>query len=551
MAGRTKSFLVLALVLPIFAVAPLFYPGYFQTHTGLVPLWNVSDLRANLGDLGWRPHVAIAFDPVRSDGLLPYYLAGILPLSPVAAVKLVVGLGWLLGSIGMFLWLKDWLGHPGALVAAQIYTYLPYQIGTVYVRGAWGEALFGGMLPWAFLVATSLAGNLPPRGWRLAYLPAVVFLWLGLGLSQPGLTIWAFIFVTLYLLVVHRPRPYLAATTASVGLVAAGALTLSVAVPRSAAPVTFADHFLYPFQLVSAYWGFGPSRLGWDDGLSFQLGLAAVGLSIVTVILWQRQGVQQTPVGRTDRRLAFFLGAAIIFTLLQFSPAAVVWNLPIVSGYSLSSSLTYPWQLLGLTGLCLAVLAGAALWLDKQLSQLPLFGAIIILIGLGSYNYLSPRFIQLDKYDYERPEAQLGPAQVTLVEHNFSVLTNGNTAGLNRGQTTIPLAVHGPLQANDILITGVIWHPLQTFTEDLKVFVHLVDANDRVIAQFDGQPQSGDYPTSQWIPGALIEDSYPLLVPADAPPGPYRLFIGLYSETTMARLPVATEAEGRVILNVE
>ena len=65
------TYLILALVLPIFAIAPLFYPGDIQTHAGLVPIWNVADLRANLTNLDWLPHVATMFDPLRGDGLLP------------------------------------------------------------------------------------------------------------------------------------------------------------------------------------------------------------------------------------------------------------------------------------------------------------------------------------------------------------------------------------------------------------------------------------------------------------------------------------------------
>ena len=53
------------------------------------------------------------------------------------------------------------------------------------------------------------------------------------------------------------------------------------------------------------------------------------------------------------------------------------------------------------------------------------------------------------------------------------------------------------------------------------------------------------------MPGELIEDSYPLVLPADAPAGPYRVYLGLYDEATLTRLPVPTDSEGRVILNVE
>jgi hypothetical protein len=337
---------------------------------------------------------------------------------------------------------------------------------------------------------------------------------------------------------------------ALLGTAVALILTVSLAAPTPSS-LAFADHFLYPFQLFSARWSFGASQPGWDDTLSFQLGLAALGLTIVTVVLWQRSDFSVQHVSRTDRRLIFFLAAAIILTLLTLGVAAFWWRIPIWPGLTLANTLTYPWQLLGLVGLCLAVLAGAALWLDERLARLPLFAAIIIFVVLGSYTYLSPQFIQPARYVDSPPQAEWGEAQVILVEHSFSVLTAGHTAGFKRGQTAIPLVIHGPLQANDVLRVNVTWHPLQTLAQNFKVFVHLVDPAGNVIAQYDGYPQSGQYPTTHWIPGELIEDAYPVLFPADVLSGPYRVFLGLYDETTLIRLPVSTDSEGRVILNVE
>ena len=540
-------YIILALILSVFAIAPLCYPGYFQTHSGFTPLWNVIDLRANWGHWTWIPQVAINFDPLRSDGLLPYYLAGILPLEAVTAVKLVMGLGWLLGNVGMFLWLKNWLGPAGALSAGLVYTYLPHQITTLYVRGAWGESFFWGWLPWAIWAATFSVTS--PK---LSVLLIVAWCWFSLGLSQLGLTIWALIFMMILLLTLHRTRSFRPIGAALLGAAAAVMVYASMTTFSSVAPVTFTDHFLYPFQLFSAYWGFGASRSGWADGLSFQLGLAAIGLAMLTIILlWQRPTAERPQLSRMDRRLIFFTGTAIIVALLQFKPTVFIWNLPIAPGYALAGLLAYPWQLLGFSGLGLAVLAGAALWLDKQLTHLPLFGAIVILVVLSSYNYLAPQFIPIDQYLQDKPQAQLGEAQLTLLSHDFSVMTHGNTAGLELGQTTIPLAVSEPLQGNHILNLDVTWQPLQIFADDLKIFVHLVDSNDHILAQFDGQPKAGTYPTSQWIPGEIIADSYPILFPDNAPPGPYRVFVGLYDEASGLRLPVLNDSEGRVMLDVE
>lgn len=544
-----RASLLLAVILSIFAVAPLLYPGYIQTHSGFVPLWNVIDLRANLGDFSWTPHIVTTFDPLRSDGLLPYYLAGLLPLTPVTAIKLILGFGWLLGGAGMFLWLKSWLGHPAALIAALVYTYLPHQIVTVYVRGAWGETLFWGLLPWVILSTTYLVTS--PK---IRLLPITAFFWLGLGLSQLGLTLWTLIIILLLLLVVHRSQVLLPLLAALVGVVATIGvyLLLPPHMLFTLPSISFGDHFLFPFQLVSAFWGFGSSLPGWDDGLSLQIGLAAIGLSVLSLFLWWRGEAEHLPpINRTDRRLIFFFGAALVLILLQFSLTSFLWDLPLLLGHPLSGTLTYPWQLLGFIGLCLSVLAGVALWLDRELTHLPIFGSIIMVIILSVYPYLLPQFIQVGPSIMKHPQAELGNGQLALLTYNFSVMTSGHTVGLDRGEATIPLSIYGPLKADDTLLMSVTWQPLQTFGNDLKVFVHLVDANGNVLAQFDGQPQEGAYPTSQWLPGETIDDTYPLLIPADAALGPYRVFVGLYDEATLERLPVPTDSAGRVILDVQ
>ena len=219
-----KSYLVLSLLLTIFAIAPLFYPGYIQTHSGFIPIWNVADLRTNPGDWRWTPHIGLSFDLLHSTGLLPYYLAALLPFAPATAVKVIMGFGWLSGNAGMYLWLRRWLGQPGALVAALVYTYLPYQIATVYVRGAWGESLVWGVLPWAAWAA----GEQISRNFAVILLPVIGLIWLVLGLSQLGLALWAFIFISLLLWLIDSYQAVGAILAGFGGLVLAAFTTMAV-----------------------------------------------------------------------------------------------------------------------------------------------------------------------------------------------------------------------------------------------------------------------------------------------------------------------------------
>lgn len=68
------------------------------------------------------------------------------------------------------------------------------------------------------------------------------------------------------------------------------------------------------------------------------------------------------------------------------------------------------------------------------------------------------------------------------------------------------------------------------------VFVHLVDAKGKLIAQHDDPPASGYAPTDTWKPGEVIYDDHSIDVPADAPPGLHLIQVGLYLPSNGKRL---------------
>lgn len=71
------------------------------------------------------------------------------------------------------------------------------------------------------------------------------------------------------------------------------------------------------------------------------------------------------------------------------------------------------------------------------------------------------------------------------------------------------------------------------------VFLQLLDADGRLVAQADGDPVNGLHAFTQFVPGEPVDDEHALLIPADAPPGAYRLIVGLYDRDTGQRLRVA------------
>jgi hypothetical protein len=86
------------------------------------------------------------------------------------------------------------------------------------------------------------------------------------------------------------------------------------------------------------------------------------------------------------------------------------------------------------------------------------------------------------------------------------------------------------------------WQALAPLPEDYTVFTHLLgttnpNTGSPVWAGHDGQPDGGNYPTTDWQPGQVILDVHPLAISADAPPGEVQLEAGLYLLSTLTRLP--------------
>lgn len=79
------------------------------------------------------------------------------------------------------------------------------------------------------------------------------------------------------------------------------------------------------------------------------------------------------------------------------------------------------------------------------------------------------------------------------------------------------------------------WHPLVTPDAELMVFVHLLDAEGNLVAQYDAIPCEWLCPTQTWESQSLIADRATLDLGALSD-GTYQLAVGLYHPGSMQRL---------------
>jgi hypothetical protein len=85
------------------------------------------------------------------------------------------------------------------------------------------------------------------------------------------------------------------------------------------------------------------------------------------------------------------------------------------------------------------------------------------------------------------------------------------------------------------------------FTEDYRVMVHVVDADDELIFTFDHNPPT---PTTQWKPGQTIEYTRTAFIPVYPYVGEASIQVGLHSVTNQKRLPLAGQDVGQFAYKV-
>jgi hypothetical protein len=108
--------------------------------------------------------------------------------------------------------------------------------------------------------------------------------------------------------------------------------------------------------------------------------------------------------------------------------------------------------------------------------------------------------------------------------------------------TITPDGAH-PIAPGETVTVGLVWQGTRRPEADYTVFVHLMGPGGALVAQQDGPPLGGFYPTSFWRPNRPVRDEVAVLLPDDAPAGDYQIIVGLYEPVTLHRLAVTHDGQ--------
>ncbi len=414
MTARTGGsvHVLLVVLLCAIAAAPLLKPGYF---------WGAHDARHDVyfifqylrgiegGDwlARWSPEFSwgygypffLIYGPLTS--FLGAILVGFLGFGYTQAVEWLFAAAIIASGLGMYGYVRSWLGRNAALVAAVAYVFIPYRLVEVYVRASLAEYVALMWLPlilWSVRAAFDATRPIyPSTHHRSPVLPliAAALAYAGLMITSNLVALIFTPLLALYCLVlllnrIDEEQPLrrlskesffpLIANAIRIGFAPAMGLLLGLLLSAffwmpalSEGGLVNQDqwyggyydpelHFVYPHQLLEPGWGFGISQPGPDDvqqgALSFQLGAVPLTLAILALV-----GLRAIPGGRR-RELILLLGWLLLAIFLMLPISTWAWR-----NVGFVSFAQFPWRWLMITTLPLAVLAGSAALLGGGLSR--------------------------------------------------------------------------------------------------------------------------------------------------------------------------------------
>jgi hypothetical protein len=317
----------------------------------------------------------------------PYLLASglqALGINPLDSYKMIMYLGYFLGVSGVYA-IFAWRNKILAVAAGLLFALSPYLFLDIFVRGALGEIVVIGFMPWVIYginkknsLITSMALFLVLISHNFFGLIFLLFL-----------ISWA---------VVYSKLTKESVKSMALGLGLAAFFLIPMVVERSYITsgatnqfsFDYQQQFLYLPQLIYSKWDYWYSGFGSADGMSFQLGFANIIIFIVSII--------SLTFIKVKKYLVFLIGVVSFSLFLTLNYSAFLWKwLPFLA------VLQFPWRFLFIPVLVTPLIFFELIigFPKLRMGYKYLFSFLLIILAVFNVrNYRRPReFVDLNYYE--------------------------------------------------------------------------------------------------------------------------------------------------------
>ena len=400
--------LLLVVLLSLFAIWPLLAPGLPNTADGLIHFYRAVDMQQAWRDAvfypRWSANLALGYGTPLFNFAPPLIYLLMMALNRIGldlalAMKGVVILFILISALGTYLLGRETLGRQAGLVAAAAYLYAPYRLREMYIQGNYAQFLGLACYPlvlWCYFQVIQTGKMRYIIGGAFAYAALLLSHNISAMIFSPVLAAYA-IFWLLQRKRWSALRDLIVSAILGLGLSAFFWL-----------PAFYESRWIQLSQITKGHFDFRLHFLSLEELFSANVPLdyaavnvyfpLSIGRAMIALATMALLATLLARDWRPGQRALLWFSAAIagigFFVMLRESTR--LWEI-----VPLLNLTEFPWRLLGVTAVPMALLAGGSIYFlrwvlpPKLAGLVPALGLIVILVPSLFYLFPDQPFVDM------------------------------------------------------------------------------------------------------------------------------------------------------------
>lgn len=404
----------------IFIIWPNFLPGYFSHHDDL-QVMRIFEMRRCILDwqipCRWVPDMGYGngYPLFNYYAVLPYYMGAVLSffVDFITTAKILFLIPLVLSGVSMYIFAKEFGSKFASLTSAILYMFAPFKALDSYVRGAVAESFAMAIIPLVFYFGLKVIKNGSIKFWLGLAVSLALFL-----TSHNIMTIlFAPVILSLFGLWIFKEKGKNLKKLV-LGILLGLGLSAFFILPAylekdlvqidnlTRLDLDFRAHFVTLNQLfLDREWGYGASKPGAQDTISFQIGWPHWWIVVISALFIVIRLIKNKKLADFDFYLV--LGTIFLFAIFMTHGRSVfAWEaIPILK------FVQFPWRFLAVAVFSVSLMA--VLFIKYLPSEIQKYVSLMLIIVTILFNlsYFQPKTFDPNLTDQEKLSGDLWETQ--------------------------------------------------------------------------------------------------------------------------------------------